>query len=551
MGMTQQVMHDADRIAAQRTPVFPPFAEGEFQIADGRPMDRQLSVMPWWSWPIHRRHRLTLPVAAVVFAVAPAVAEVDAPDKSDVIFGLVGVPDDHQLLVMRSAQTHSLVEQNLTPSCVDLLAEVAVLRGAESEPIQVRAPDQSSNDHASSRCVREYSPNLTLGAVAQPLVRVAAPVGEVQLIAGLQIANGFQQAAEVHVSVHQRFDPVAGAPCRPVRSTSVKRCEVVAALGARQIPAAWHAGGLPQLPHPEVSYCLCYWSRSTLYRGGGLNSPAVDAGRDAVKRAAASPALRLLERLGYLARGALYAVMGLLALAFALGVAGGETTDLSGSLVFLIANPFGKVVLIVMAIGLAAYSLWGFIRAAYDPLHRGSDASGYMARFGFVTSALSYAAIVVFALQILAGSAGASGDGTKKTIGTILTHPGGGWVTVLIGLAGIGVGLGQFLEAYRAEFARDLKGAEMTKTARARAIALGRLGMFARGVVLLVIGWFLVQAGLYHDAGRVQGFGGAFSFLLGQPFGRVLLGVVALGFVALGLYSFACARWIRLMGSSA
>jgi hypothetical protein len=275
------------------------------------------------------------------------------------------------------------------------------------------------------------------------------------------------------------------------------------------------------------------------------------AGARAIKRVAGSPALRLLERLGYAARAALYAVMGLLALGYALNFGGGETTDLSGSLVFLIGNPFEKVVLIVMAIGLAAYSLWGFIRAIYDPLHRGSDASGYMARLGFVTSALSYAAIVIFALQILLGSGGASGDSTQKTVASILTHPGGGWVTVAIGLVAIGVGLGQFLEAYRAQFAHDLKGTEMSETARNRAIALGRFGMFARGVVFLVIGWFLVQAGLHHDAGQVQGFGGAFAFLLGQPFGRVLLGIVALGFVALGLHSFACARWIRLLGSSA
>jgi hypothetical protein len=52
----------------------------------------------------------------------------------------------------------------------------------------------------------------------------------------------------------------------------------------------------------------------------------------------------------------------------------------------------------------------------------------------------------------------------------------------------------------------------------------------------------------HDDAGQVQGFGGAFVFLMGQPFGRVVLGIVALGFVALGLHSFACARWIRLMG---
>ena len=275
----------------------------------------------------------------------------------------------------------------------------------------------------------------------------------------------------------------------------------------------------------------------------------VQSGRSAIKRLASNPLLELLERLGYAVRGALYAVMGLLALGIALRIGGGQTTDLSGSLVFLISNPFGKLVLIVIAVGLAAYSLWGFIRAIYDPLHRGSDAAGYMARLGFVSSALSYLAIVIFGLQILAGSGGASGDSTQKTIASILTHPAGGWLTVLIGFVALGVAVGQFVEAKRATFARDLKGTEMSASERNIAVKLGRFGMFARGVTFLVIGWFLVQAGLHNDASQVQGFGGAFVFLLNQPFGHILVGIIALGFIALGLHSFACARWVRLMGS--
>jgi fumarate reductase subunit D len=275
------------------------------------------------------------------------------------------------------------------------------------------------------------------------------------------------------------------------------------------------------------------------------------AGENAVKRAATNPLLELMERLGYAVRGALYAVMGLLALGIALGAGPRETTDLSGSLVFLTGNPFGKLVLIVAAIGLAAYSLWGFVRAIYDPLHRGRGASGYGARLGFITSALSYAAIVILAIELLAGSSAPSGDSTQKTIASVLTHPAGGWLTILIGLIAIGIGLGQFLEAYQATFAKDLKGAEMSQSERTWAIRLGRFGMFARGVVFVVIGWFVVQAGIHHDAGQAQGFGGAFQFLLGQPSGRILLGVIALGFVALGLHSLACARWIRLMGHAA
>jgi hypothetical protein len=47
----------------------------------------------------------------------------------------------------------------------------------------------------------------------------------------------------------------------------------------------------------------------------------------------------------------------------------------------------------------------------------------------------------------------------------------------------------------------------------------------------------------------VRGFGGAFMWLLTQPNGHLVLGIVALGFIALGLHSFAAALWIRLLGS--
>lgn len=276
----------------------------------------------------------------------------------------------------------------------------------------------------------------------------------------------------------------------------------------------------------------------------------VQANARSVKHAAANPGLELLQRLGYVVRGALYFAMGVLALRLAFAKPDGAAVDLSGSLVFLIGNPFGKLVLLVMIIGLAAYSLWGLIRAVFDPLHRGSDPSGYLDRLGFVSSAVSYAALAAFALKILIGADAASADSTKTTITSLLNHPAGGWLTLLIGLVVMGMGAGQLIEAYRANFKRDLKGAEMSEAARNIVIALGRFGMFARGVIFLILGWFILQAGLHHNAAEVQGFGGAFTFLLAQPFGQVLLGVVALGIAALGLHSLACARWVRLMGSS-
>jgi Domain of Unknown Function (DUF1206) len=275
----------------------------------------------------------------------------------------------------------------------------------------------------------------------------------------------------------------------------------------------------------------------------------IQSGAGPVKHAAANPQLELLERLGYVVRGVLYVVMGFLALRIALATPGGKATDLSGSLVWLIGNPLGKAVLVVTIVGLVAYSIWGFVRAIYDPLHRGRDAKGIMARLGFVTSAVSYLAIALFALTILAGQGSASHDSTQKTVSTLLANPGGGFFTILLGVISIGIAFGQFWEAYRATFKADLKAAEMTASEKDIAVGLGRFGMAARGVTFLVIGWFLIQAGIHHDPTQVHGFGGAFLFLLAQPYGRWLLGIIALGFIALGLHSFACARWVRLLGS--
>jgi hypothetical protein len=289
-------------------------------------------------------------------------------------------------------------------------------------------------------------------------------------------------------------------------------------------------------------------SRSPIEHMATVQANANSAKHEA-QRAAANPGLELLERLGYIVRGALYLVMGFFALRIALSKPDGKPLDLTGSVLVLAGNQYGKLVLLVIVVGLAAYSVWGLVRAIFDPLHRGSDRSGYMARLGFFWSALSYAAIVVFGIKILTGTGAGSAD-TRKFISSILEHPAGGWVTIIIGLAVLGIGIGQFVEAKRAMFSRDLKGAEMSNATRNAVVALGRFGMFARGVIFVIVGWFIVEAGRDHNPGEVEGFGEAFMWLLAQPYGHLLLGIISLGVMALGVHSLACARWMRLMGSS-
>jgi len=276
-------------------------------------------------------------------------------------------------------------------------------------------------------------------------------------------------------------------------------------------------------------------------------TPAVQRADHAVKRAASNPALEMLQRAGYVARGVLYAVMGALALGLALRV-GGSATDQSGSLVTIAGGTFGKVLLLVFAVSLGAYSIWGFVRAVLDPLHRGDKPAGVAERLGFAWSGIAYAGLALFAVELFLGS-GRSQDSTQSAMAKILAYPAGHWAVVVIGLVAIAVGLGQFVLAYKATFKQDLKRGEMNQSEKKVVDALGRIGFAARGVVFTLVGWFVLQGGIHGDASRVHGFGGAFVFLLTQPHGHVLVGLVAIGFIALGFHSFAAARWTRMMGS--
>jgi len=137
----------------------------------------------------------------------------------------------------------------------------------------------------------------------------------------------------------------------------------------------------------------------------------------------------------------------------------------------------------------------------------------------------------------------------KTNVVPVLAQPAGEWAVLGIGLVSIAGGLSQFFEAFTARFKKDLKREEMTKAEEDFVFGLGRVGYLARGITFTLVGWFVFQAGMQHDASKVKGFAGTFMFLLGQPYGHLLLGLVALGFIALGVHSFAAARWMRLLGS--
>jgi Domain of Unknown Function (DUF1206) len=253
-------------------------------------------------------------------------------------------------------------------------------------------------------------------------------------------------------------------------------------------------------------------------------------------------------RVGYAAKGVVYLIIGSLAAKLAIGQ-GGAATDQRGALHTIYDQPFGKFLLIIVAIGLVAFALWSVIQAIYDTEGKGSKAKGIIARIGYAAVGMTYAALAFGAFQIATGTGSggnSSSTSTQDGTATLLQLRFGVPLVVIVGLGVLGVAFYLFAKAYQAKFQNKLNLATLSAQVKKAAIFLGRLGYGALGVVFTLIGFFLIVAALQFDPHKAKGLDTALSELLHLPFGPVLLVIVALGLVAYGVYSFVEARYRRL-----
>jgi hypothetical protein len=267
-----------------------------------------------------------------------------------------------------------------------------------------------------------------------------------------------------------------------------------------------------------------------------------------VDTAAVASSLAPLARLGYAAKGLLYVLVGGLA-ALTAGGYGGRITDTQGALATLYHQAFGQLLVAAVALGLAGYALWNLARAVLDLERKGTDLGGWLARLGYAFGAFSSAGLAFAALQFLLGTrrTGESSDtATRDGTAWLMQQPFGLVLVGLVGLGVVGFGLFQFYRAAADPAGEHLDLRALPPGQQRIVVRCGQLGLAARGVVACIIGSFLLLAAWRHNPQEATGLSGALAELLRQPYGDVVLGVVACGLVAHGLFSLAESRYRRL-----
>jgi hypothetical protein len=258
-----------------------------------------------------------------------------------------------------------------------------------------------------------------------------------------------------------------------------------------------------------------------------------------------APWVERLARLGYASVGVVYAVMGVLAMAAGLGQRR-SSTDQHDVLMTILEQPFGHVLLAILALGLLGYALWRFVAGFNDSERRGRDAKGLALRAGSIFRGIFYTGfaieVVRLALRHGGGNSGGGDAKAKHWTATLMDKPFGRWIVGIAGLVVVGYGIYQVANAWRAKLSKQLRLDPMQASMRRRIICISRFGIGARGVVFLTVGASLVIAAWRHDPGQARGTAGALR-MLADPFGGLLLVPIGLGLAAYGIYGWINARY--------
>ncbi|MHA6281312.1 DUF1206 domain-containing protein [Salinimicrobium sp. CAU 1759] len=256
--------------------------------------------------------------------------------------------------------------------------------------------------------------------------------------------------------------------------------------------------------------------------------------------------IKTMARAGFIAKGVVYGIIGVLTFKAAFDM-GGQKAGQMQVLEFLEKQTFGNILLVLMALGLACYAAWRFIQSIKDPENIGDDKKGTAKRIGFFCSGLLYLGFgVLAAIKAFGSTGGSSGSSGSAQKSSFLASETGLWIIGIVGVGIIIAGIFQFVKAYKNDYYKKLGLAALNDQKKRESVKkTAEFGLSARGVILVIIGFFAVKAAVNSNPSEIKTTQEAFAFLQDSSYGPWLMGIVAAGLVAYAVYMFLMAKYRR------
>ena len=210
-----------------------------------------------------------------------------------------------------------------------------------------------------------------------------------------------------------------------------------------------------------------------------------------------------------------------------------------GALNQLGRQPLGGVLLWIMAIGLFTLTFWQAIEAAIGREEAGRD-NRLRRRLTSAGRAVVYLALGLLAIGIAVRAASGSGQGEETLTAKLMSVPFGQVLVAAVGVVVIGVGIAQIVKGVKQRFTEDLDQGAPPAVRR-----LGTVGYCVKGGALGIIGGLFIWAAITYDPKKAGGMDDALATVREQPFGVVLLAIMAAGIACFGIYCFFWAKMAR------
>jgi hypothetical protein len=281
---------------------------------------------------------------------------------------------------------------------------------------------------------------------------------------------------------------------------------------------------------------------------GSTTGPAArgraGGGNPVGRLAAEHPGLVQLGRVGWLAKGVVYVVAGVLALIVASKASGwgdeatgtgDQEASPTGAIKTIADSSGGTLLLWLLAIGMLLYAAWRVVSAL---LPGGRDAEAWAHRIGYLVSAVIYTTFAISAIR-LAGDRGANEDGNSSASGLsarVMEQSGGRWLVGIVGLVVMGVGAYRISKGFRQDVSDELDLSGMSPERSRWTRRLGAIGEVGRGIGIGLVGFFLLRAAVTYDAAEATGLDGALRRVASESWGLVLVVLVGIGFAAYGVF---------------
>lgn len=244
---------------------------------------------------------------------------------------------------------------------------------------------------------------------------------------------------------------------------------------------------------------------------------------------------------GCISTGLIYTAIGVIAILSFLRIKDGGA-DEGSLLAFMYDYLAGKVFVWIILLGTLSYIVWRIFEAFRDPYNYGNSWLGISRRIGIGLSSIADVFIAYSAIMVILGISEIQTDGKpeeqREMVGSMLREGWGEIAIISLGVIILLTAVIQFYYGVTRGYRERLNIKHFSDEIKKLIHFFAWVGYTARGIIIGIIGFFFIKAGIVEDPGFVVNTDKAFNFI-GENIGHLPFILVAIGTICYGLFMFS------------